>query len=312
MRCRIARMLLPLLGATSVASGCAASFSRAEETLAADLRHDLHERANELVIPFAVDEQWVKKARSRLLFTRSEASKAELLIEGLVDERLFGVEYREAQSLTANEALEQRLGNCFSYAAIVVGVARALGLRADFGEFDEEIQQTPRWSMLVRSGHITAVILTKDGYVAMEYGRSIARRRWRVISDREAVAHYYNNLGFMRLVEAEKNEEAPPWEAAIEAFSLATTIAPTFYRAWNNLGVAMAQLGRDDEALRHYREALRHDPKSSPTHLNVGVLLLRRGDLPGALRSFQRASELRPDDDRARLLVERTVAQNIH
>ncbi len=257
--------------------------------------------AEAAVIPFEVDPVWVRKARAELVLLRSPESRAQHLIDLLNDPNGFGVEYDADASLTANEALAARRGNCFSYAAILVGLARALGMRAEFAEFEHEETRYERWKMIVRSGHVTAVINTPDGYVAMEYGYGI-RRRWEVISDREAVAHYYNNRGFMRLADADRARRPLPWDEAAADFERSVKLVDDFYRGWNNLGVAMSRLGREDIARTHYERALAYEPTAATAHLNLGVLLLRRGEIEGAVEHFKRAATLSPDDARAERL----------
>jgi tetratricopeptide (TPR) repeat protein len=262
---------------------------------------------DELVIPFEVDPAWVKRAREELVLVQGDANRAQALIDLLNDPDGFDVQYDAHASLTANEALERRRGNCFSYAAIVVGLARALGLRAEFAEYDHENVRYERWSMIVRSSHITAVVQHPDGFVAMEYGTGI-RRRWNTISDRQAIAHYYNNRGFMRLAQADAAKRALPWTAAAADFTRAVRLEDGFYRGWNNLGVAMARVGNEEAALLHYERALAYAPEASTAHLNLGVLLLRRGAFERAVNHFERAAVLRPEDQRARRLLERTLA----
>ncbi len=262
---------------------------------------------DELVIPFEVDSTWVKHAREELVLVQGDANRAQALIDLLNDRDGFDVQYDAHASLTANQALERGRGNCFSYAAIVVGLARALGLRAEFAEYDHENVRYERWSMIVRSSHITAVVQHPDGFVAMEYGTGI-RRHWKTISDRQAIAHYYNNRGFMRLAEADTHQRALPWNAAADDFARAVRLVGDFYRGWNNLGVAMARLGNEEAALSHYERALGYAPEATTAHLNLGVLLLRRGSYERAVSHFERAAALRPEDQRARRLLERTLA----
>ena len=62
-----------------------------------------------------------------------------------------------------------------------------------------------------------------------------------------------------------------------------------------NLGNALTELGRSDEALSAYREAIRRSPVLPEAHNNLGVALGEAGDAEGAVRSLQSALTLRRD-----------------
>jgi protein O-GlcNAc transferase len=49
-----------------------------------------------------------------------------------------------------------------------------------------------------------------------------------------------------------------------------------------NLGTVLAKLGRTDEALARYNEALRADPNNPDAHFNLGVTLAGRDELDAA------------------------------
>jgi tetratricopeptide (TPR) repeat protein len=51
-----------------------------------------------------------------------------------------------------------------------------------------------------------------------------------------------------------------------------------------NLGILMEDLGRDEDAITFYREAIVHDPGMADSHLNLSMLLERIGQTQGAFR----------------------------
>lgn len=60
-------------------------------------------------------------------------------------------------------------------------------------------------------------------------------------------------------------------------------------------GLAAQQAGRSEEAIGHYRRAVRQNPGLAPAHFNLGQLLRTRGDYADAAISFEGAARLRPN-----------------
>jgi Flp pilus assembly protein TadD len=67
------------------------------------------------------------------------------------------------------------------------------------------------------------------------------------------------------------------------------------YDADNNLGYALLQPGRVDEAMVHFRRALRLDPDFAAAHYNLGLALFKSGQLDAAIAEYQTALRLVPD-----------------
>jgi Flp pilus assembly protein TadD len=65
--------------------------------------------------------------------------------------------------------------------------------------------------------------------------------------------------------------------------------------ARNNLGNALLQAGRLDEAIIHYRAALDLSPDFPLAHHNLGMALLQRRQTDEAVAHFRRIVELQPD-----------------
>jgi tetratricopeptide (TPR) repeat protein len=67
----------------------------------------------------------------------------------------------------------------------------------------------------------------------------------------------------------------------------------------NNLGVALDDKGQGDEAIRHYREAFRIDPKNAIVRFNLGIALYLKGNLDEAVNHCREAVRLAPKNSRA-------------
>ena len=81
-------------------------------------------------------------------------------------------------------------------------------------------------------------------------------------------------------------------EDAVELLQRARLVAPHDPHVLNSLGICLAAVGRTDEALGAYDDAIRADPASAATYFNRGALLEQLSDLPGAKAAFERAAAL--------------------
>lgn len=85
-------------------------------------------------------------------------------------------------------------------------------------------------------------------------------------------------------------------ETAIAAFQAAIELNADNPEAFCNWGLALAELGRIDEAEAKYWQAIRVNPGFSGAYNNLGLLLKQRGRLTEAQRYFEQAIRLAPKD----------------
>jgi tetratricopeptide (TPR) repeat protein len=87
---------------------------------------------------------------------------------------------------------------------------------------------------------------------------------------------------------------------ALQCFDKALLLEPKLAKAENNRGLTLEALNRDDEAVQSYRRAIateadKEHPSEQP-YLNLGTLLLNKGDLAEAQKMLERAFSLAPQD----------------
>lgn len=83
---------------------------------------------------------------------------------------------------------------------------------------------------------------------------------------------------------------------AMTEYRKALQIEPDYAQAHSNLGLALAQAGRQQAAITEYEAALRINPKLAETHNYLGVTLAEvPGRLSDALAEYEAALEIRPD-----------------
>ncbi|MBC2705450.1 tetratricopeptide repeat protein [Desulfobacula sp.] len=78
-------------------------------------------------------------------------------------------------------------------------------------------------------------------------------------------------------------------EIAVEEFLKALKIDPTFYNAYNALGVSYDNLKQHDSAIDAYRAALKINPNLDYVYNNIGYSHLLKGDLEAAATAFETA-----------------------
>ena len=92
------------------------------------------------------------------------------------------------------------------------------------------------------------------------------------------------------------------WAIAAAVIALAivaniTLLSPVLMQAIteNNLGTALQEQRRYDEAIRHHQRAIGLAPDYAPAHNNLGAALRASGRVDEAIASYQKALALRPD-----------------
>lgn len=93
------------------------------------------------------------------------------------------------------------------------------------------------------------------------------------------------------------------WKDSATLFSRALATSRGNSLVHNNLGLALAQEGRVDEALSHYRAALSHDPNYPEAHFNLGIAMISHGTADEAVFHLEQALRLRPDMPSARAML---------
>ena len=83
-------------------------------------------------------------------------------------------------------------------------------------------------------------------------------------------------------------------DEAIAHFQKALEIKPDYAEAHNNLGNALLQKGNVDEAITHYQKALEIKPDYAEAHNNLGNALLKKGRVDEAIAHYQMALQIKP------------------
>ena len=84
---------------------------------------------------------------------------------------------------------------------------------------------------------------------------------------------------------------------------------PANVEARCNLGVGLMRLGRRDEAVAQYREALRLRPDCVPAHIDLGNIWAQTGRTADAIAEYEAALRFAPDDADLRFNLGSALAQ---
>jgi protein O-mannosyl-transferase len=84
-------------------------------------------------------------------------------------------------------------------------------------------------------------------------------------------------------------------DEAITHYQNALLIRPDYAEPHNNLGSILGQLGRTDEAIAQFQMALQINPDFAEARYNLGNAFLRKGKVDEAITYFQEALQSKPD-----------------
>lgn len=99
---------------------------------------------------------------------------------------------------------------------------------------------------------------------------------------------------------AEVLESLGRGDEALSHFEQAVPLDPDPVRAHRKLAAALAARGRIDEAIPHMQEVLRLSPDETDLRTDLGTLLLRLGRVDEAIAEFRKSLALSPNDAKAR------------
>ena len=119
---------------------------------------------------------------------------------------------------------------------------------------------------------------------------------------RQAIAVTKNNvIAHINLGVALEQEDRR--EDALAEYHKAIDIDPNRFQAHNNLANLLSTMGERNEAVQQYQDALRLNPKAALAHANFGTLLSEMGRFDEAMREYNSSARLAPDDPRPPYLI---------
>ena len=152
----------------------------------------------------------------------------------------------------------------------------------------ESVQRDPAASP-IDLARVDAILLQRQGKIeeAIEKWRSIATVAGE--EDHQLQARAWFSVGYLRSV-----GEGIDLEAAMDAYTKAIELSPTYAVAYSNRGTAKHARGQPDAALADLDRAIELDPTLATAYNNRGVAKRSLGQHDAALADYDRAIELSP------------------
>ena len=213
----------------------------------------------------------------------TDVFKLQQLIDAIMGKTTFGLEYDE-NTRNAAETFRLQLGNCLSFSTMFVALARSVGLKANF----QEVDIPPDWSMrkdvFVLNRHVNVTVdLGAAGTHVVDFNISEFKSTYDVdtISDKRAIAYFYNNMGVERMQDGDIVEAVAFFRHAI------VETDRSFSPAWTNLGTLYRKYGHYPHAEAAYLQALRADKRDAVAMSNLVRLYEKIGD-PDKAENYQK------------------------
>lgn len=230
--------------------------------------------AEQIEVPFLINSEIGKFTDDILKQASAFASEKEkigLIVDAILSKIQGGVQYSGYSTRNAVDTFRSGNGNCISFTNLFVGMARHARINALFVLVDEIDDFEWSGGILVHQKHMCTGVMKGSKLVLIDFVRGPTRYwHYRAISDSDAVAHYYNNLGYAEFKDGLMEE-------AIRKYRIAMALAPEFVPAYNNLAVALLRQGKVDEAIAMLKRALTIDSSNLSLYSNLSSALERKG-----------------------------------
>jgi len=212
------------------------------------------------------------------------------LYRAVFDPNALGFKYDENLTLSAPDAFEMGSGNCLSFSAMFVAMARYAEFDAAFQELVGPAQTDSETGTKRRRRHINVLVRLRGTRLEIDFPRTSTRcATKRVLTDESALAHFYNNRAIQALRSGELTQ-------AGRLAGLALYRNHDFARAWVTLGVCQRVRGDYRAAKQAYEIAIELNPKLIPAIHNLAHLYFYQGQYDQAEQIFDQVVRSKRDN----------------
>jgi tetratricopeptide (TPR) repeat protein len=290
--------LVCVVGLATSCRSTSQQFKYTPDEVVADLKSRVPEDVvQKIVVPYDINDEIRELARNSVDNLWSEPEKTRAIVNAIISRTGMSISYDWLSNKTAQQVYYEGKGNCLAYTNLFIGMAREVGIDAVYVDVTTVERVSKEAEVIVNNGHVTGGVRRGPDVVMIDFTRTPEReyRGAKVLDDFEAIANYYNNQGFLYGYYAETagdmGDNFDPQAAELEMYQMALDVFPNFYRARNNLGVALRRRGRVNEAIEQYNLALEADPKFAEARSNLGAAYYSMGRVDDAIESFELAAK---------------------
>ena len=206
--------------------------------------------------------------------SRAGRERMRRLLSAMIETGLMSLDYDDARTKTARQTFHDRVGNCMSFTALFVALAREADLDVTF----QTVEVPPIWyadsDLIILNNHVNALVKQSFGSrVVVDFNITELKGDYetREVSDEYALALYYNNVAMDALRRGDLEQSFRLLKKSIETY-------PDIAGNWANLGVIYSRSDEEDYAIAAYMKALDLDPKHRPSLTNLASIHQSRGD----------------------------------
>ena len=223
---------------------------------------------------FEVDDDMRAFIAEHVNNDRASRERMRLLLRGMLQSGLMSLDYNDATTKTARQTFHDRVGNCMSFTALFVALAREANLDVAF----QTVEVPPIWysdsDLVILNNHVNALVKHNFGKrVTVDFNVTELKGDYETVevSDEYALALYYNNMAMDALRAGDQEKSFALLKKSIETY-------PDIAANWANLGVIYSRSGLDDYAIAAHLQALDLDKDHRPSLTNLASLYQSRGD----------------------------------
>lgn len=220
----------------------------------------------------AISDEMKQFLDEYVIKVKDPQERLKILITSIFDRDLLSFEYSNNRTYTAQETFKNRTGNCLSYTAMFVVMARYVGLPAYFQEVYDYSHWTKRENIVISNRHMNVLVDVDVKKIEVDFHMSAEKKiqRAKVVNDLRAQAHYYNNIGVEALIEKKH-------ALAESLFKKAIGQDESFSPAWTNLGILYQYRGKNRVAESSFKQAILLDKHNYTAQLNLSNLYKKQG-----------------------------------
>lgn len=246
-------------------------------------------------VPFEIDDQLRTLAKEVDKGGYSKTFMARELALMLLEDGAIGVSYNRDSNATAKEVYVTKKANCISFTNLFIGMARSLGIDANYAEVTEVSSFDKLGNTIIYNSHVCAVVFEGPRVYLIDFSfrPNPQYHSWRAISDLEAVADFYNNIASQHYL---KSDDPDRVEKALKYYNMALKIYPDSVSTFNNLGVLKLRENDFEGAEQMFLKALQIRPGYFAAYTNLGSIYRKKGEIDKAIELLQAGIDASPNN----------------